>query len=269
MTQARVLLRPPGSRHLVLQFERRAPWPAGYVTTIIEPQDICEKCDDLAYLFSANDTAERRTRGKAGESSGSAPPSEKRERGRETARDVEPHCAPPHSLRHDGTCPQAPSSTKLRNSKRPTSIARHIVEFAPMLANVGVHAVFCAPPMLAARCSFSDRMVRSFRKAWSWPAPRRSRCPDVGRTRPHVCRARPLFDRSRARFVPFAGALRRAIAPTVWKLQRLSCRVEAPDKRRRGGSPPRGQRPGDRSEGASVRSARTLGRCWSSSLGGN
>jgi len=36
----------------------------GYVTTLIEPQDICEKWDDVAFLASANDTSDRRRVGK-------------------------------------------------------------------------------------------------------------------------------------------------------------------------------------------------------------
>jgi len=36
----------------------------GYVTTVVEPHDICEKWDDLDFLVSANDTTERRRLGK-------------------------------------------------------------------------------------------------------------------------------------------------------------------------------------------------------------
>jgi len=36
----------------------------GYVVTIVEPLDICEKWDDAAFLTSANDTTERRKNGK-------------------------------------------------------------------------------------------------------------------------------------------------------------------------------------------------------------
>jgi len=36
----------------------------GYVTTIVEPYDICEMWDDLDYLVSANDTTDRRWMGK-------------------------------------------------------------------------------------------------------------------------------------------------------------------------------------------------------------
>jgi len=37
----------------------------GYVVTIIQPQDICEKWDDAVFLASANDTADRRKSGRA------------------------------------------------------------------------------------------------------------------------------------------------------------------------------------------------------------
>jgi predicted kinase len=37
----------------------------GYVTTIVEPSDICDKCDDIAFLTSTNDTVERNELGKA------------------------------------------------------------------------------------------------------------------------------------------------------------------------------------------------------------
>jgi len=37
----------------------------GYVVTVIQPQDICEKWDDVSFLVSANDTADRRKSGKA------------------------------------------------------------------------------------------------------------------------------------------------------------------------------------------------------------
>lgn len=37
----------------------------GYVVTVIQPQDICEKWDDVSFLASANDTADRRKSGKA------------------------------------------------------------------------------------------------------------------------------------------------------------------------------------------------------------
>jgi len=37
----------------------------GYVVTIIQPHDICEKWDDVAFLASANDTSDRRKSGKA------------------------------------------------------------------------------------------------------------------------------------------------------------------------------------------------------------
>lgn len=37
----------------------------GYVVTVIQPQDICEKWDDVSFLASANDTADRRKNGKA------------------------------------------------------------------------------------------------------------------------------------------------------------------------------------------------------------
>lgn len=36
----------------------------GYVPSVIEPQEICDKFDDLNFLVEANDTAERRKRGK-------------------------------------------------------------------------------------------------------------------------------------------------------------------------------------------------------------
>jgi predicted kinase len=37
----------------------------GYVTTIVEPSDICDKWDDIAFLTSSNDTVERNEIGKA------------------------------------------------------------------------------------------------------------------------------------------------------------------------------------------------------------
>jgi len=36
----------------------------GYVTTVVEPHDICEKCDDVDFLVASNDTLERQTAGK-------------------------------------------------------------------------------------------------------------------------------------------------------------------------------------------------------------
>jgi len=37
----------------------------GYVVTVVDPQDICEKWNDVKFLTSANDTAERQKLGKA------------------------------------------------------------------------------------------------------------------------------------------------------------------------------------------------------------